>query len=139
MSKIDTLNPEFKEQIIKLKESLEQVTGLDWCIVQARRTIAEQNALYAKGRTAPGEKVTNAKGGQSPHNFGEAVDLCPMKDGNAWWNAPDKYWQSLGGLAEGMGLVWGGNFKSIIDKPHVESKDWKNLQAKWKAGEVQIA
>nr|WP_295770097.1 M15 family metallopeptidase [Rhodoferax sp.] len=39
------------------------------------RSCAEQDALYAQGRTAPGNKVTNAKSGDSNHNFGIAFDI----------------------------------------------------------------
>jgi peptidoglycan L-alanyl-D-glutamate endopeptidase CwlK len=40
------------------------------------RSVDEQNELYAQGRTKPGAIVTKAKGGQSNHNFGIAIDFC---------------------------------------------------------------
>src|SRR3977135_4181957 len=54
-------------------------------VVQGLRTFAEQDALFAQGRTKPGQIVTNAKGGQSNHNYGLAVDLCPLIDGKPQW------------------------------------------------------
>jgi hypothetical protein len=44
--------------------------------VQGVRTFAEQDALYAQGRTRKGLRVTNAKGGQSYHNYGLAADCA---------------------------------------------------------------
>ena len=56
-------------------------------IAQGFRTFAEQDALYAQGRTKPGAKVTNAKGGQSIHNYGLAVDIVLIIDGKiASWD-----------------------------------------------------
>lgn len=138
MSRIDTLEPDFQPKIQQLLDALNASTGIKWGVVQGRRTIAYQNELYAQGRTKPGQVVTKAKGGQSPHNFGLAADLCPMKDNDFWWNCPQKYWNMLGEIAEGMGLVWGGHFHSIIDYPHVEDLHWKDAQAKWKAGKLEI-
>ena len=138
---LDNLEPDFKEECSKILTNLEKVTGVEWCITQGTRTIAEQDALYAKGRTTQGDKVTNAKGGQSPHNFNQAIDVCPInpKDGSLWWNAPEKYWVALGQMVEGLGDVWGGHFKSILDKPHIEDNDWKDTQTAWKEGKVKIS
>jgi len=139
MAKIDTLEPDFQPTVQQLLDALNASTGVHWVIVQARRTIAYQNGLYAQGRTKPGKIVTKAKGGQSPHNFGYAVDLVPLdEDGNVWWECPNKYWKMLGEVSEGMGLTWGGHFKSIIDYPHVEDPIWRESQAAWKRGELDI-
>jgi peptidoglycan L-alanyl-D-glutamate endopeptidase CwlK len=149
MAKIDTLNEDFKAQVLILIEALEKSTGIEWVIVQARRTIAYQDSLYNRptdkidndrdGKIDEAdEKVTNARGGQSPHNFGDAIDFVPLKDGKEWWDAPKKYWEALGELAEGMGLTWGGHFTSLKDNPHVESADWRQHRADWKAGKIKI-
>ena len=137
--KLDSLEPEFRTVVEQLIMGANIATGLEWIVTSCRRTIAEQNALYAQGRTKAGSIVTNAKGGQSPHNFGLAADLAPMKDGKIWWNAPDSVWKQMADIAVQLGLTAGYYFKSIVDKPHVESRDWKITQAKWKAGEVQVA
>jgi peptidoglycan LD-endopeptidase CwlK len=50
------------------------------------RSPAEQDALYAQGRTLPGKVVTHAKGGESLHNRGLAVDFLPIVNGKAEWN-----------------------------------------------------
>ena len=89
-------------------------------VVQGLRTFAEQDALYAKGRTAPGAIVTQARGGQSNHNFGLAVDLCPFTNDKPDWNAPMAVWAAIGAAAEAHGLEWGGQWKKFLDKPHVQ-------------------
>lgn len=98
------------------------------------RTIAEQNELYAKGRTKPGGIVTNAKGGQSYHNYGLAFDIVFLvdKDGNgtfetASWDTKKDYdgdknpdWMEVVSYFKSKGWAWGGDFKSIKDYPHFE-------------------
>ena len=88
-AKINDLEPDFAGKIRAFKLLLLEQTGWEWIVVQGRRTIAEQNSLYAQGRTAPGNIVTNAQGGSSAHNFGLAVDMVPIKDNTLWWDAPD--------------------------------------------------
>lgn len=137
MSKIDTLEQAFRDKVDAFITALEAQT-IKVVVVCGRRTLAEQNALYAKGRTTPGPVVTNAKGGSSPHNFGLAVDLCPLKDGKPDWNAPDAIWKRMADTAKEYGLVPGYYFKSIHDAPHFEHPDWKTTQAKWKAGDITV-
>lgn len=93
-------------------------TGLEVKIISGTRTYAEQNALYAKGRTAPGPRVTNARGGYSNHNFGIAFDIGIFRDGK--YLPESKYYDACGILAEGCGLEWGGRWKSFTDKPHFQ-------------------
>jgi hypothetical protein len=94
--------------------------GITVEIVQGLRTFAEQDALYAQGRSVPGPVVTQARGGESNHNYGLAADLCPFADGRAQWNAPIEVWAAIGAAAVRHGLSWGGNWKKFLDKPHVE-------------------
>jgi peptidoglycan L-alanyl-D-glutamate endopeptidase CwlK len=98
--------------------------GLYFAAFMGLRTIEEQDALYAKGRTTPGNRVTNARGGQSWHNFGLAVDLVedgdPDKVGVQWdWSNTADYLR-IGDFAKMVGLDWGGFWKSLKDYPHVE-------------------
>lgn len=83
------------------------------------RTFDEQAAEYAKGRDKPGRIVTFAKPGQSPHNYGMAADVCFVKEK---YNGP---WDLVGKTAKAVGLVWGGEWKKLIDKPHVERPNWR--------------
>ena len=97
-------------------------------IVSGTRTYAEQNALYAKR-----PKVTNAKGGQSNHNFGLAIDVGIFQNGKyltGATRAEEKAYADLGKLVKSeFGyksgkteklLDWGGDWKSLIDMPHYE-------------------
>ncbi|MBP3951118.1 M15 family metallopeptidase [Bacillus suaedae] len=89
-------------------------------ITHGLRTISEQNALYAKGRTATGSIVTNAKGGYSYHNFGLAIDFVVLNsDGSANWTV-DNRWRRMGAIGEALGLEWGGSWTSFKDYPHFQ-------------------
>lgn len=96
------------------------VPALSIQVTQGYRTVAEQDALYAQGRTAPGRIVTNAKGGQSAHCFGYAADLVPedVIPGEPDWNAGNPAWQKM--LAAGLecGLAEGATWRTFKDNPH---------------------
>lgn len=92
-------------------------------VTQALRTIEEQDALYAQGRTAPGKIVTNAPGGYSQHNFGLAVDVVPSVPGDTYipdWNPAHPSWQKMIALGESLGLYSGSHFRTFPDAPHFE-------------------
>lgn len=89
------------------------------------RSKATQTALYAQGRTAPGKIVTNAKAGDSFHNYGLAFDIVPLKpNGAADWDtstpAAKARWARIGEIGRSLGLRWGGDWHSIKDLPHFE-------------------
>lgn len=90
----------------------------------AFRSFEEQNRLYAKGRTAPGKRVTGARGGESWHNYGVAADLAFYNDtGNITWPETGDYarmWTRYGELAKKQGLRWGGDWTGLVDRPHIE-------------------
>ncbi|GAA5416185.1 hypothetical protein Pryu01_01217 [Paraliobacillus ryukyuensis] len=85
------------------------------------RSHAEQNVLYAKGRTAEGNVVTNARGGQSYHNFGLAVDyFLVSNDGKkAIWDV-NKDWRRVAAIGKSLGFEWGGDWSSFKDYPHLQ-------------------
>ncbi|CAH0305470.1 peptidoglycan-binding protein [Priestia megaterium] len=116
LSKIHpTLADKARQLIAKAHEE-----GIDLVVTQGLRTIAEQNALYAQGRTAPGKIVTKAKGGSSYHNFGLAFDIAVRKEnGEIDWDST-KLYSRVGQLGKSIGLEWGGDFKSIRDTPHFQ-------------------
>ena len=92
--------------------------GIQIKVISALRSYAEQDALYAQGRTARGKKVTNAKGGYSNHNFGIAFDIGVFS-GSTYLPESPKY-SAVGALGVDLGLEWGGNWTSIVDKPHFQ-------------------
>ena len=105
------------------------VRGVPIVITQGLRTIAEQDALFAQGRTKPGAKVTNARGGYSNHNFGVAIDFALLlpdgrsvswdmkRDGDGDGRAD---WMEVVEEAKRLGFSWGGDWKSFVDNPHLE-------------------
>ncbi|EAC2891949.1 TPA_asm: N-acetylmuramoyl-L-alanine amidase family protein [Listeria monocytogenes] len=99
--------------------------GIYLCVAQGYRSKAEQNALYAQGRTKPGSIVTNAKGGQSNHNFGVAVDLCLYSnDGKkVIWESTTSRWKKVVAAMKAEGFKWGGDWKTFKDYPHFELCD----------------
>jgi len=116
--RIDTLHPNI---IAKVKEFIvraEKELGIKLRVTAALRTWAEQEKLYAQGRSLPGKKVTWAKAGQSYHNYGLAIDVVEIKDGKALWNNPN--WEKIGQLGESIGFTWGGRWTGKTDKPHFE-------------------
>jgi len=104
-------------------------------ITQGLRTIAEQDALYAQGRTVKGKVVTNAKGGTSYHNYGLAVDFCLIVNGNeVSWDQRADYdgdqradWMEVVAIFKRYGWEWGGDFRSIKDSPHFQKTFGKSI------------
>ncbi len=85
------------------------------------RTFEEQDELYAQGRTKPGKIVTNARAGESYHNYGLAIDVVEIKPQFGYDKGYDqKRWSLIGKEAKSMGFEWGGDFKSFVDKPHLQ-------------------
>lgn len=103
--------------------------GVPILITQGLRTAAEQEALYAQGRTKPGELVTNARGGYSYHNYGLAVDfalLLPDGSSVSWDMKRDgdqdrtADWLEVVKQAKAIGFEWGGDWTSFKDYPHFQ-------------------
>lgn len=115
--RLTKLHPELAKRASLISELTNQ--GLTIEVVQGLRTFEEQNELYKEGRTKPSQVVTNSKGGQSNHNYGLAVDLCPFVNGKPQWNDNEGSIQ-IGVEAAKHGLEWGGNWKKFNDKPHVQ-------------------
>lgn len=112
------------------------------------RTFEEQNRLYAKGRTklydAAGNRlgiVTNAKGGQSLHQYGLAVDIVLIDNKKASWNVYKDFdgdgkadWMEVVDIFKLHGWEWGGDFRSFKDKPHFQKTfgyTWRELLEKY--------
>jgi peptidoglycan L-alanyl-D-glutamate endopeptidase CwlK len=114
---ISTLLPEVRPFARALVQKA-AAQGIDIKVISGMRTYSEQNDLYAQGRTLPGKIVTNAKGGQSNHNFGIAFDIG-IFDGRRYLEQSPLY-KAVGAIGKGLGLEWGGDWKSIIDEPHFQ-------------------
>ena len=112
------------ESFIRLAHSC---LDLEVRLTSGYRSAKEQNALYAQGRTTPGQIVTNAKAGESYHNYGLAVDFVIIHDNQADYDLESDHnrtgqadWQELGELGKALGFEWGGDWRSFPDYPHLE-------------------
>ena len=124
------LHPYVREKAEQLlKNANARLKNYKMGITEAYRSKAEQDALYAKGRTAPGSIVTHAKGGQSMHNYGLAIDFALFTpDGKkAFWDTKvdsDKDgkadWMEVVEEAKKLGFEWGGDWKGFKDYPHFQ-------------------
>jgi peptidoglycan L-alanyl-D-glutamate endopeptidase CwlK len=126
MGKLEGVHPLLADKMNYLVDFAQRHHGLEVIITQGLRTFEEQDALYAKGRTTPGLKVTDARGGSSFHNYGLAVDFAIKVDGKLTWedkidsnesSGPD--YDEVGKMGEEFGLVWGGRWKKS-DRPHFQ-------------------
>lgn len=87
------------------------------------RTADEQNDAFERG-------VSKARAGQSPHQYGCAVDLI---HGVKAWKLERESWLLLGHMGKevaiqnGIDIVWGGDFRSLYDPAHWELANWREL------------
>lgn len=144
LDRINLLHPKIREEVrdIYLNEVCPQLKGKSICrFAYTLRTFAQQNELYSQGRSrlfdAAGRRlgiVTQAKGGQSYHNYGLAFDIVLLIDNDnngtfetASWDTirdfdSDKKsdWMEVVDIFKKHGYVWGGDFKRFKDAPHFE-------------------
>lgn len=107
-------------------------------IIQTLRTFEEQELLYEKGRSRPGQIVTNARPGSSYHNYGLAIDFALQVNGKLIWTVT-KDWLTVANIFKARGWSWGGDWKSLKDYPHVEKTlghHWSELLSLHNAGKV---
>lgn len=146
IDRINRLHPKVRDTFKAFIEEAEAALGITLRVVQGLRTIAEQNALYAQGRTKPGKIVTNAKGGSSLHNYGLAIDVGQLLNKAINWNFD---YNLLRPFAKKYGLTWGADWdgdgktkaegdkdEHLVDMPHFQLTfgfTWKQLLAKTQA------
>ncbi|MCU7552131.1 M15 family metallopeptidase [Chitinophagaceae bacterium LB-8] len=124
---IKDAHPILQEQFAKAKETFEKTYPNVTVILTATyRSPEEQNDLYAQGKTKPGKKVTNAKGGQSPHNFKPsfAIDVAFVIDTKVDWS--EKWFKLFSTRMVNPKIEWGGQWK-YVDYPHYVIKGWKDM------------
>jgi len=113
--RINKLHPLIQAKAREFIIRAEKELGITLRVSSGFRDWEQQTRLYAQGRTAPGKRVTNAKAGESYHNYGLALDVVEIKDGQPIWNNPK--WNEIGALGERLGFEWGGRWKRP-DRPH---------------------
>lgn len=156
LERIQLLHPKVRIEVedIYKNKIIPALTGRAFCrFAFTLRTFAEQDALYAQGRTklydSKGNKlgiVTKAKGGQSIHNYGLALDIVLVKDNKtaSWEDTIDfdkdgkSDWMEIVNIFKSNGWEWGGDWKSFKDKPHFEKTfgySWQQLLIKHNAND----
>lgn len=138
---IDDLHPVVAEKCRDFLARCE-AAGIEIIITSTYRDNEAQAELYAQGRTKPGRKVTNAKPGQSYHNWRVAFDVVPLRCGKCVWgtggNGLDddptdddtddlELWQRVGQIGESVGLEWAGRWTSFREFPHFQFTGDLNL------------
>lgn len=121
---LNTLVPKAERQARLFLQKLRDA-NIGARLIGGTRTYAEQDALFAQGRTKPGPRVTNARGGFSSHNFGIAWDIGIFEDGDYQEESP--LYAKAGKIGRDMGLEWGGDWKTIPDQPHFQCRTGKTL------------
>jgi len=142
LERIQLLHPKLRDEALTMyDEIVAALTGTAACrFAYTLRTFAEQDGLFAQGRTKAGPIVTKAKGGQSYHNYGLAIDIVLLvdKDKNgtfetASWDLKTDFdgdgksdWQEIVAIFKRYGYEWGGDWK-FVDAPHFQKTFGKSI------------
>ena len=140
LERIELMHPSIREKLkaeyLEINSKLPKNVRLRFAYTL--RTVKEQNDLYAIGRTKAGKIVTNAKGGQSIHNYGLAFDIVILydKDNNgtfetAVFDNKDPYFIKVKDYFISKGWEWGGDWKNFKDYPHFQLKKPNGQSYKW--------
>ena len=157
MARINVLHPAIATEVGTLINKSESIlpNNVAIRIVQGLRSIEEQNALYAQGRTKPGKIVTKAKGGQSYHNYGLAIDFAFIidRDRNGTyetlsWDTREDFdkdgisdWREVVNIFKAAGYIWGADWDNdgvtkedgdkdehLVDSPHLQKTFGYNVK-----------
>lgn len=123
-TKLHPLVEEKSNQLIKEAKG----NGIEIIITDGFRSNVKQDALYAQGRTEPGDIVTNVKGGNSYHNYGLAIDFAlKVSETEVIWdltydgnNNGNSDWLEVVDIAKELGFTWGGDWENFRDYPHLQ-------------------
>lgn len=136
LERIELLHPKLRDEALKIYEEIcEVLEGRAECrFAFTLRTFAEQDALYAQGRTKPGKIVTKAKAGLSYHNYGMAIDIVLIVGGKAVWDTKTDFdgdgvsdWMEVVRIFKEYGWEWGGDWK-FVDYPHFQKTFGKSVR-----------
>lgn len=130
---INQCHPELQKKAAEFV-SKAKASGYTIKITECFRSVAEQDALYAQGRTTAGSIITNAKGSSysSMHQWGVAFDIC-RNDGQGAYNNDDDFFYNVGAIGQSIGLEWGGSWTSFQDLPHYQLPNWGSTPSKLKS------
>lgn len=124
---LQDLDADVKDKAIKFMSLCQHELGVDILVTSTYRDFAAQDQLYAQGRTIPGKIVTNAKGGQSSHNFRRAFDFVPLRNGKPTWNELNLIRQ-CGEIGEKCDLEWAGRWKTFKELLHFQDLKGRTLE-----------
>ena len=116
---LDELLPMVRTRVDKFLELCDE-HGIDLLVTSTYRDNYSQEELYAQGRTRPGKVVTNAKPGESWHNYRCAIDVVPLVNGKPNWDGSDPIWETIGQLGEQAGLEWAGRWRTFKELAHFQ-------------------
>jgi peptidoglycan LD-endopeptidase CwlK len=105
---LDDLDPRVKDLCEKFLEAT-SAAGFDVLITSTYRDNDAQQALWQQGRGTPGMIVTNAKPGESFHNYKLAFDFVPLVNGKCSWGDSSVFTQ-CGTIGKDLGLEWAGDW-----------------------------
>jgi peptidoglycan L-alanyl-D-glutamate endopeptidase CwlK len=131
ITRLKGVHPDLVDKVLRIISAMSTL-GYPMMVTDGLRTVQQQQALYAQGRTKPGKIVTYVDGIRKRSNhqakndgFGHAVDCCFLvdldgdgPDDPSW--AETHPWALYGAMAHALGLVWGGSWTTLVDRPHVE-------------------
>ena len=101
--------------LVKVIEEAIKESPLDFSISEGLRTKERQKVLFDSGKS----QTMNSR-----HITGHAIDFAVIKDGEVTWDF--KYYQLVAdhikevAKALDVPIVWGGDWKSFRDGPHIE-------------------
>jgi peptidoglycan LD-endopeptidase CwlK len=116
---INELLPEVKAKVEHFI-ALCHDNNIDLLVTSTYRDNESQDALYNQGRTTKGYVVTNAKAGESYHNYRCAVDVVPLVNGKPVWDTNNPIWESVAVLGKQSGLEWAGDWKTFKEMAHFQ-------------------
>ena len=119
---LDELNPIVKAKVQTFLTMCD-MENIDLLVTSTYRDKESQTALYNQGRTTPGNIVTNARAGESFHNYRCAVDIVPLVNGKPVWNTSGhdwEIWKRVGELGKEAGLEWAGDWESFKEFAHFQ-------------------
>ena len=116
---LDELLPVAKERVEQFLRLCKE-NDIDLLVTSTYRDHESQQALYEQGRTTAGKVVTNAKAGDSWHNWRCAVDVVPLINGKPNWDGSDPIWTKIGELGERAGLEWAGRWRTFKELAHFQ-------------------
>lgn len=151
---LDSLAEPFKARAERLV-ALIASECLPFRVFEARRAFVRSQELFMRGRALKDgvvqivdrkAVVSNARAGESPHNWGLAVDCILVSDHDFWddetppknpWDTSTPItklaWDRYGRAVRHCDLSWGGDWVSFKDLPHAELRTWKTLRpSNWK-------